>query len=151
MVRRSAWPLLALTTVLQAALVQAVLIQTVLIRGAQASLLRPLLDLMRPQLEGRLSQACVRQLAGSNDADLAARLQAPCQAIAAPISRCLVEETDRAGRSLSVISDLLAGRFGDDSERVVKRCLARQLGLEAGSLDPLPLRELLLRYGAARP
>ncbi|NDC34623.1 MAG: hypothetical protein EBZ51_04370 [Synechococcaceae bacterium WB9_2_112] len=119
--------------------------------GAQASLLRPLLELMRPQLEARLSQACVRQLAGSNDGDLAARLQAPCQTIAAPISRCLVDETDRSGRSLGVVSELLSGRFGDDSEQVVKRCLARQLGLDAGSLDPLPLRELLQRYSAARP
>jgi len=146
MVRWSAWPLLALTT-----LIQAVLIQAVLMPGAQASLLRPLLELMRPQLEARLSQACVRQLAGSNDGDLAARLQAPCQTIAAPISRCLVDETDRSGRSLGVVSELLSGRFGDDSEQVVKRCLARQLGLDAGSLDPLPLRELLQRYSAARP
>lgn len=146
MVRWSAWPLLALTTLIQAGLIQAVLMP-----GAQASLLRPLLELMRPQLEARLSQACVRQLAGSNDGDLAARLQAPCQTIAAPISRCLVDETDRSGRSLGVVSELLSGRFGDDSEQVVKRCLARQLGLDAGSLDPLPLRELLQRYSAARP
>lgn len=151
MVHWSARPLQALTTLLQTVLIQVVLIQVVLIRGAQASLLRPVLDLLRPQLAWRLSEACVRQLAGSDDGELAARLRAPCQTIAAPISRCLIEETDRSGRSLSVISDLLAGRFGDDSERVVKRCLARQLGLEAGSLDPLPLRELLLRYSAARP
>jgi|GEM_PF-4644215 len=50
MVHWSAWPLQALTTLLQTVLIQVVLIQVVLIRGAQASLLRPVLDLLRPQL-----------------------------------------------------------------------------------------------------
>lgn len=112
---------------------------------AEAGLLRPLLDLMQPRLEARLSQACVRQLAG-DDTDLAALVQKPCEAMAKPTSRCLVDETDRSGRGFGVLSEMLAGRFGDDSEIVVKRCLTRQLGLPAGSLDQLPLRELVRRY-----
>ena len=115
--------------------------------AAQASLLRPLLDLMQPSLEARLSQACVTQLAAGN-ADLAKRLERPCRSVAGPTSRCLIDETDRSGRGLGVLSEMLAGRFGDDSEVVVKRCLARQLGLPPDSLQELPLRELIDRYAA---
>jgi hypothetical protein len=125
----------------------AVMIQTPL----QAGLLRPLLNLMQPQLEQRLSRACVAQL-GGDDAGLAARLEQPCRTIAQPTSRCLIDETDRSGRGLGVLSEMLAGRFGDASEVVVKRCLARQLGLPADSLQELPLRELVQRYvGRTRP
>ena len=112
---------------------------------AQAGLLRPLLELMRPGLENRLSQACVNQLSGEDKA-LAQRLEKPCQMVAAPTSRCLIDETDRSGRGLGILSEMLAGRFGDDSEVVVKRCLARQLGLPADSLKDLPLLELVRRY-----
>ncbi len=114
---------------------------------AQAGLLRPLLDLMRPNLERRLSQACVKQLAG-DDAALAELVMQPCRRVAEPTSRCLIEETDHTGRGLGVITEMLAGRFGDDSEVVVKRCIARQLGLPADSLKDLPLRELVRRYAA---
>lgn len=113
--------------------------------AAEAGLLRPLLDLMQPRLETRLSQVCVRQLAG-DDTQLVSLVQKPCEAIAKPTSRCLIDETDRSGRGFGVLTELLAGRFGDDSEIVVKRCLARQLGLPAGSLEQLPLRELVRRY-----
>ena len=114
---------------------------------AQAGLLRPLLDLMRPNLERRLSQACVQQLAGENAA-LGALVEQPCRRVAGPTSRCLIEETDHSGRGLGVITEMLAGRFGDDSEVVVKRCIARQLGLPTDSLKDLPLRELVRRYAA---
>lgn len=112
---------------------------------AEAGLLRPLLELARPALESRISQACVDRLSGGDDS-LAQRLEQPCRAIAQPTSRCLIEQTDRSGRGLGVISELLSGRFGDDSEAVVKRCLALQLGLPVDSLQRLPLREMLQRY-----
>ena len=115
--------------------------------AAQAGLLRPLLDLMRPNLERRLSQACINQLAGG-DAALGKLVEQPCRQLAGPTSRCLIEETDQKGRGLGVLSEMLAGRFGDDSEVVVKRCIARQLGLPADTLQELPLRELVRRYAA---
>lgn len=115
--------------------------------AAAAGLLRPLLNLLRPNLENRLNQACVQQLSGGDQA-LAQRLEQPCRLVAGPTSRCLIEETDQSGRGLGVITEMLAGRFGDDSEVVVKRCLARQLGLPADSLQELPLRELVRRYAA---
>ena len=87
-------------------------------------------------------------LLADGDGALATRLEQPCQRIAAPTSRCLIDETDRSGRGLGVLTELLAGRFGDDSAVVVKRCLTRQLGLPEGSLDDLPLRELVGRYSA---
>ena len=42
---------------------------------------------------------------------------------------------------------MIGGRFGDDSEVVVKRCLARLLGLPVDSLRDVPLRDLTRRFG----
>lgn len=115
--------------------------------AAQAGLLRPLLLLMRPQLENRLARACVQAAAGENSS-LAARLEDPCRKLAVPTSKCLIEETETSGRSIGVLSELVAGRFGDDSEVVVKRCLARLFGLPADSLRDVPLQDLARRFGS---
>lgn len=112
---------------------------------ARAGLLTPLLQLMRPQLEERLARVCVTMASGG-DKDLEHSLQDPCRQLAGPTSRCLVEETDRSGRSLGVLSDLIGGRFGEDSEMVVKRCMARMFGLPSGVLDGVPLRQLAQRF-----
>jgi hypothetical protein len=112
---------------------------------ARAGLLTPLLQLMRPQLEERLARVCVTMASGG-DKDMERSLQDPCRQLAGPTSRCLVEETDRSGRSLGVLSDLIGGRFGDDSEMVVKRCMARMFGLPSGVLDGVPLRQLAQRF-----
>jgi hypothetical protein len=113
---------------------------------AAAGLLRPVLMLMRPQLENRLAQVCV-EAAGGGRPDLERSLQDPCRKLAIPTSRCLIEETDATGRGLGVLTEMLSGRFGDDSEVVVKRCLARMFGLPAESLREVPLRELARRFG----
>lgn len=115
---------------------------------AAASLLGPMLQLLRPQIENRLAKVCVEAAAGGNQ-DLERTLVRPCRQLARPTSQCLVEETDRTGRGLGVITELLAGRFGDDSEVVVKRCLARLFGLPADSLNDVPLRALARRFGNA--
>ncbi len=112
---------------------------------ARAGLLRPVLQLMRPQLESRLARVCVEAAAGG-DPSLERTLQDPCRKLAVPTSKCLIEETDSTGRGLGVLTELLAGRFGDDSEVVVKRCLARMFGLPADSLRQVPLRELGKRF-----
>lgn len=112
---------------------------------AKAGLLRPVLMLMRPQLENRLARICVEATAGGRP-ELEASLRDPCQKLAVPTSKCLVEETDNSGRGLGVLSELLAGRFGDDSEDVVKRCLARMFGLPVDSLREVPLREIGRRF-----
>ncbi len=114
---------------------------------AAASLLGPMLQLLRPQIEQRLAKVCVEAAAGGNP-DLMRTLVNPCRQLARPTSQCLVEETDRTGRGLGVVTELLAGRFGDDSEVVVKRCLARLFGLPADSLNEVPLRALARRFGA---
>jgi hypothetical protein len=114
---------------------------------ARAGLLRPVLQLMRPQLESRLARVCVEAAAG-DDPELRRSLRDPCRKLAVPTSKCLIEETDRTGRGLGVLTEMLAGRFGDDSEVVVKRCLARMFGLPADSLKGVPLRELGRRFGA---
>ena len=101
--------------------------------AAQAGLLAPLLSLMRPQLELRITAAC-QQWAAAGDKALEERMGPPCRALAGPTSRCLVDETERSGRGLGVISELVGGRFGDDSEVVVKRCLARLFGLPSDKI-----------------
>ena len=112
---------------------------------AQAGLLTPVLQLMRPQLESRLARACV-EMASGGDKELEQSLRDPCRQLAGPTSRCLIEETDRSGRSLGVLTELIGGRFGDDSEVVVKRCVARMFGLPTNSLDNVPLRQLAQRF-----
>ena len=113
---------------------------------AEAGLLRPVLMLIRPQLEVRLARVCVEAAAGDR-LDLQRSLQEPCRKLAGPTSKCLIEETDASGRGLGVLSELIGGRFGDDSEAVVKRCLARMFGLPADTLRDVPLRELGRRFG----
>jgi len=115
--------------------------------AAEASLLRPLLALLRPQLENRLARACVQAAAGDNG-ELAARLEDPCRKLAVPTSKCLIEEADGSGRGIGVLSELVAGRFGDDSELVAKRCLARLFGLPPDSLRDMPLQDLARRFSS---
>ena len=117
---------------------------------APADLLAPLLGLLRPQVERRLAERCEGWLSGG-DPQLAASLRQPCRRLAGPTSRCLVEETSRSGRSLGVASELLAGRVGNDGEVVVKRCLARLVGLPPDALKGVSLRELERRFGSRRP
>jgi len=113
---------------------------------ARAGLLLPILQLIRPQLEARLAEICV-QAASAGSPGLEANLHDPCRKLAAPTSRCLIEETDRTGRGLGVLTELVGGRFGDDGEVVVKRCLARLLGLPVDSFRDVPLRDLARRFG----
>ena len=115
--------------------------------AAEAGVWKPLLLLLRPQLESRLARACVQAAAGES-AELASRLEDPCRKLAAPTSKCLIEETDSSGRGMGVVTELVRGRFGDDSEVVVKRCLARLFGLPADTLRDVPLQELARRFGS---
>ncbi|MCP9851063.1 hypothetical protein [Cyanobium sp. Morenito 9A2] len=113
---------------------------------AQASLLRPLLMLMRPQLEQRLTQLCLRALTGGVTS-LEGSLQRPCQQLAGPASTCLINETDASGRSLGVINELISGRVGNESEVVIKRCVAKLLKLPPETLQEVPLKDLPRRFG----
>ena len=119
--------------------------------GVQAGLLQPLLQLMRPRLESQLADQC-QQLAQQalRDAELdfeplSSIGEQPCQAVAKPVSECLIRETSRSGRELGVISELLSGRIGDDAEVVIKRCLASLLGLQDTDLQDVPLSEVFQR------
>jgi hypothetical protein len=119
--------------------------------SVQAGLLQPLLQMMRPKLENQLADQC-QQLAKQALTNVELDIEPfsnlgeqPCQAIAKPVSECLLRETSRSGRELGVISELLAGRIGDDAEVVIKRCLASLLGLQATDLQDVPLSELFQR------
>ena len=112
---------------------------------ARAGLMRPLLLLMRPQLEQHLGRLCVQAASGGHPT-LAESLQKPCQQLAAPASACLVNEIDSSGRSIGVISEMISGRVGDDSEAVIKRCVARLLNLPPDSLRDVSLKDLQRRF-----
>ena len=119
--------------------------------AVQAGLLQPLLQMMRPKLESELADQC-QQLAKQalKDAELdleplTSMGEQPCQALAKPVSECLIRETSRSGRELGVISELLSGRIGDDAQVVMKRCLASLLGLQATDLQDVPLSEVFQR------
>ena len=113
------------------------------------SLLLPVLQLMRPQLEQRIKTVCV-DTASAGNASLAAKLEAPCAQLAKPTSQCLVQETASSGRSMAALGELIGGDFGPGSELVVKRCLARMLGLSADSLQHIPLKELAQGFAKTR-
>lgn len=119
--------------------------------AVQAGLLQPLLQMMRPKLERELSDQCealAKQALQGAELDLepfSSMGKQPCQALAKPVSECLIRETSRSGRELGVISELLSGRIGDDAEVVIKRCLASLLGLQATDLQDVPLSELFQR------
>ncbi len=119
--------------------------------AVQAGLLQPLLQMMRPKLERELSDQCqalAKQALQGAELDLepfSSMGEQPCQAIAKPVSECLIRETSRSGRELGVISELLSGRIGDDADVVIKRCLASLLGLQATDLQDVPLSELFQR------
>ena len=119
--------------------------------AVQAGLLQPLLQMMRPKLESELADQC-QQLAKQalKDAELdleplTSMGEQPCQALAKPVSECLIRETSRSGRELGVMSELLSGRIGDDAQVVIKRCLASLLGLQATDLQDVPLSVLFQR------
>lgn len=116
---------------------------------AQAGLMRPVLELMRPQLEIRITRACLDALAG-DVGELASQLEQPCRQIAGSASRCLVRETDASGKGLAVLGELMQRELGAEGERIVKRCIARLMGLPADSLEGVSLRQISQRFGAAR-
>ena len=119
--------------------------------AVQAGLLQPLLQMMRPKLERELADQCealAKQALQSAKLDLeplSSMGKQPCQALAKPVSECLIRETSRSGRELGVMSELLSGRIGDDVDVVIKRCLASLLGLQTTDLQDVPLSELFQR------
>ena len=77
---------------------------------ARAGLLRPVLQLIRPQLEHRLARICVEAASGGDPA-LERSLQDPCRKLAVPTSKCLIEETDNTGRGLGAIEGVASGQM----------------------------------------
>ena len=124
----------------------------------RAGLLEPLLQLMRPRVEQQLAGECQRLAKraisridtsslplGELISGIDETVLQPCRDLALPASECLIREASRSGRELGIVSELISGRVGDDTQVVVKRCLASLLGLPATGLQDLPLKDLMLR------
>ncbi len=128
---------------------------------AQAGLWRPVLDLLRPQLQERLTRTCMETVSEALQGALKAspqssrqledQLREPCRRLAGPASHCLVREADASGNSLALLQELLQRQLGPESERILQRCTARLLGLPPDSLAGLSLRQLAQRFGLRRP
>jgi len=125
---------------------------------ARAGQLEPLLQLMRPRVEQQLAGECqriakraIRRIdtsslpLGELISGIDETVLQPCRDLALPASECLIREASRSGRELGIVSELISGRVGDDTQVVVKRCLASLLGLPATGLQDLPLKDLMLR------
>lgn len=129
----------------------------------RAGLWRPVLELLRPQLEAQLSRTCLQAAVGALEQTLPVdpaalprqqleeQLREPCRELAVRGSHCLVREADASTNSLSLLQELLQRQLGPESERMLQRCAARLLGLPPDSLNGLSLRQLAQRLGLRRP
>jgi len=113
--------------------------------------MEPVLRLMQPQVEQRLARACASALQEAHGdlgqtelAPLGPWIESSCQALAKPVSACLIREASHSGRELGVITELIRGQVGDDSEVVIRRCAAALIGLPAHQGEQL-LPQLLER------
>ena len=115
-------------------------------QAAQAGLLQPVLQMLRPRLEAELTDTCT-SLVGEATGGLEGietLAKGPCRSAAKPMSQCLIREAGRSGRELEVLSELIRGTVGDNSTLVIRRCVSSLMGLPAdgqGSLEGL-LRQL---------
>ena len=118
---------------------------------ARAGMFKPLLRLLQPSVENRLADQC-RSLAAqavdrkwSSETLVRQAVEQPCRSLARPVSECLINETSRSGREWGVMTELLRGQIGDDSDVVIKRCLATLFGLPSSNLKTIPVQELVDR------
>lgn len=116
----------------------------------RAGLMRPVLELMRPQVEQRITGICLDR-AATGQTSLRQQLEQPCRQLARTTSRCLVVETDASGKALAVMGELLRQQLGPEGERITKRCLARLVGLPPTSLEAVPLRQLTGAFTGTGP
>ncbi|MEB3159757.1 MAG: hypothetical protein VKK03_09910 [Synechococcus sp.] len=115
-------------------------------QASRAGILQPLLEMMRPRMEAKISESCtelVREVSGGLDG-VSLLAEGPCRSAAKPISACLVREAGHSHRELQMITELLRGQIGDDSRQVIRRCLSSMMGLPANGLDQL-LPNVLLK------
>lgn len=118
---------------------------------ARAGMLKPLLQLLQPSVENRLADQCKKLAAQAIDREWVSEtlvrqaVEQPCRSLARPVSECLIRETSRSGREWGVLTELLRGQIGDDSDVVIKRCLATLLGLPSSDLETIPVQELVDR------
>ena len=117
----------------------------------RAGVLKPLLQLLQPSVENRLADQC-RSLAAqavdrkwSSETLVRQAVEQPCRSLARPVSECLINETSRSGGEWGVMTELLRGQIGDDSDVVIKRCLATLFGLPSSNLETIPVQELVDR------
>jgi len=122
-------------------LVFAVLSTTIAMPNGNASIFKPLLNLLKPQLQNSLYSECVK-IIGGTDQNLIEISSKACRLIVQPISNCLINQADESGKTLIIIKEIIQSKFGDASEIVVKRCFASILMLPINSFQNIPLKQI---------
>lgn len=111
-------------------------------KSAYFGLLLPLVMLLKPQVRNHIQGECIRITAGTNN-ELIMVMEKPCKLIAESISDCLIKESERSGKLLSILSDLISRKYGDSTDAVAKKCTASFLGLPENTLDKVPMAVLI--------
>lgn len=109
-----------------------------------AGIFKPLLNLLKPQLENSLYRECVK-IIGGTDQNLVEISSKACRLVVQPISSCLINQADESGKTLVVIKEMILSKFGDASEIVVKRCFASMLLLPINSFQNIPLKQIFTK------
>ena len=109
-----------------------------------AGIFKPLLNLLKPQLENSLYRECVK-IIGGTDQNLVEISSKACRLVVQPISSCLINQADESGKTLVVIKEIILSKFGDASEIVVKRCFASMLMLPINSFQNVPIKQIFNR------
>lgn len=109
---------------------------------AYLGLLLPLMMLLKPQIRSHIKDECIKMTARSND-ELIVAMEKPCKFIAESFADCLIKESEKSGKILPIVADLISKNYGDASEAVTKKCIASTLDLPEKSLDKVPLAALI--------
>lgn len=109
---------------------------------AYLGILLPLIMLLKPQVKAHIKDECIKMTAGIND-ELIVAMDKPCKLIAESLSDCLIKESEKSGKILQIVSDLISKNYGNASEAVTQKCIASTLGLPENSLDKVPLAVLI--------
>lgn len=111
-------------------------------QSAYFGLLLPLVMLLKPQVRNHIQGECIRITAGTNE-ELVVAMANPCKLISESISDCLIKESERSGKLLPILSDLISKKYGDATDSVAKKCTASFLGLPENTLDKVPVAVLI--------
>ena len=109
------------------------LLQTPLLLAQLTGFGGSVLNLMRPQVEARMTRECEKAM-GSVESNFTA-FRSLCSEIARPASVCVVQEVERNGTILQLAAEALGGKPGPESMKVAAVCISRLVETARSSWD----------------